>query len=65
MEILAQRGDEVFLVKQGSKYYLVNTDTMQKERIESPDVLYRQGYCVDPEPTKEQKIIIESLFDLF
>ena len=61
MKLLAQRGNSNFLVEDKDRYIIVNTRTKIKTIIESPDVLYRQGYCVEPEPTKEQMDIITKI----
>lgn len=54
MTILCQRGDDTFLVEVENKYYLVDTFAITKSEVDSPDVIYRLGYCEVPKATEEQ-----------
>jgi hypothetical protein len=54
MDILAQRGEDIFMVEDGGKFYIVNSGMKERWQVIHPQVLYKAGYCVDPHPTQEQ-----------
>lgn len=61
MKILCQRGDDTFLVENDSKYFLVDTGTKTKMEVDSPGVVYRQGYCEEAEITAKLVQDIEEI----
>lgn len=61
MEFLTQRGSSQFLIKHNDKHYMVNTDTRKVVFIESPDIIYKGGYCEEPNPSEAQKALISEL----
>ncbi len=61
MKILCQRGNDTFLVENDSKYFLVNAKTKTKLEVDSPDMVYRQGYCEEAEITAKLVQDIEEI----
>lgn len=61
MKILTQRGMAWFLIRERGKYYMINTDKRSVKPIEDPQMVYKQGYCEDPHPTKEQEAQLKDL----
>lgn len=53
MDILAQRGEDIFMVEDGGKFFIVNTGLGERVQVTHPQVLYKAGYCEDPHPTPE------------
>lgn len=61
MKILTQRGMAWFLIRERGKYYMINTAKRTVKLIKDPDMVYKQGYCEDPHPTKEQEAQLKDL----
>ena len=63
MKILTQRGKAWFLIREKGKHYMFNTDSGDTTPIEDPQMVYKQGYCEDPHPTKEQETQLQNIAD--
>ena len=63
MKILTQRGKAWFLIKEKGQHYMVNTDSGGTTPIKDPQMVYKQGYCTDPHPTKEQETQLQDIAD--
>lgn len=61
MKILTQRGRAWFLIRERGKYYMINTDKRSVKLINDPDTVYKQGYCEDPHPTKDQEAQLKDI----
>lgn len=63
MDILTQRGNAWFLTRVKGKHFMVNTDSGDATPIGDPQMVYKQGYCEDPHPTKEQETQLQNIAD--
>ena len=63
MDILTQRGNAWFLIRVKGKHFMVNTDSGDATPIGDPQMVYKQGYCEDPHPTKEQETQLQNIAD--
>ena len=61
MKLLTQRGDDQFLVEDDGKTYLINTADKTINTIEDPNIIYKLGYCEDPDPSVEQFEILSEI----
>lgn len=63
LKLLTQRGQNGFLIKNKGKYFMTDTSTKKKFEVDSPDEIYKGGYCEEPNPTQEQRAILEKMFE--
>ena len=42
---------------------MVNTDSGDTTPVDDPQMVYKQGYCEDPHPTKEQETQLQNIAD--
>ena len=55
MEVLYKRGNELYLVKVLTKYYVIHLYDKFVNEIEHPAMFVKQGYVKDANPTEEIK----------
>ena len=63
MRILTQRGKSWFLIREKGRHYMVNTGSGDTTPVDDPRMVYKQGYCEDPHPTKEQETQLQNIAD--
>ena len=66
MEVIAKRGNQIFIVKQGGEFFLVNLDIKKAKKAkppDKPDMFLKFGYFeeVDAVSAKTRLEIIETL----